>query len=103
MTSKLTVTPTQPGFQRVSISGRVSMTRAEAEQLIANGHSVELRLWGAEPAYADLLLGPYTATSSATSAGLEFRKELLVIGHRQLDQGSLRVGAQVVDRGPSAT
>ena len=30
MTTKLTVTPTQPGYQRVSISGSVAMTEAEA-------------------------------------------------------------------------
>jgi hypothetical protein len=97
MTTKLSVTPTQPGFQRVSISGRVTMTEAEAQGLIDTGHKVVLRLWGEDPFYDDLLLGPYTAAASATWAGLEFHKELLLLGNSDLDEHQLHVGAQLVD------
>jgi hypothetical protein len=97
MTTKLTVTPTQPGYQRVSISGRVTMTESEAQGLIDTGHKVVLRLWGDDPCYDDLLIGPYTASAAAAATGLEFRKELLLLGNSDLDEHQLYVGAQLVD------
>ena len=72
MTTRLTVTTSQPGYQRVSISGTLSMTRAEAQGLIDEGGEVVLHLWGEDPSYDDLLNGPYPARMSATPAGLEF-------------------------------
>jgi hypothetical protein len=97
MTTKLTVTPTQPGYQRVSISGQVTMSETDAQGLLESGHKVVLRMWGEDPSYDDLLIGPYTAAASATPAGLEFHKELLLLGNPDLDEHQLFVGAQVVD------
>jgi hypothetical protein len=101
MTTRLVVTPSEPGYQRVSISGRVSMSRAMAQRLIDRGYKVVLRLWGGDPRWDDMLTGPYTARLTATHAGLAFRKELLAIGNStlgtHLSVDELYVGARLVD------
>lgn len=101
MTTKLIVTPTEPGFERLTISGNLIMSQAMAQRLIDSGHQVVLRLWGGDPRWDDLLTGPYTARVTATHAGLEFRKELLAIGNSTLGEhlnvDELYVGARLVD------
>ena len=62
--------------KRLTISGNLSMTRAEAQALIDSGHKVVVHVWGE---------GPYTAKISATSAGLEYTKELVALGNGLLD------------------
>lgn len=57
--------------QRLFIAGKLPMSRAEAQNLIDEGRRVLLHLWGE---------GPFTATISATAAGLEYHKELLLLG-----------------------
>jgi hypothetical protein len=57
--------------QRLFISGRLPMSQAKAQALIDAGRRVVLHLWGE---------GPYTATITATAAGLQYTKELLLLG-----------------------
>ena len=57
--------------QRLFIAGNLPMTRAEAQALIDDGRKVVLHLWGE---------GPYAATISASATGLEYQKELLLLG-----------------------
>jgi hypothetical protein len=57
--------------QRLFIAGHLPMTRAEAQALIDDGRKVVLHLWGE---------GPYAATISASATGLEYQKELLLLG-----------------------
>ena len=57
--------------QRLFVAGSMPMSRAEAQDLIDRGHRVVLHLWGE---------GPYAATITATAAGLEYHKELLLLG-----------------------
>ena len=57
--------------KRLSIAGSLPMSQAEAQALIDTGHKVVLHLWGE---------GPYTATITATAAGLQYSKELLLLG-----------------------
>jgi hypothetical protein len=57
--------------QRLFIAGKLPMTEAEAQAAIDKGHKVFLHLWGE---------GPYAATITATASGLEYTKELLLLG-----------------------
>jgi hypothetical protein len=57
--------------QRLFIAGHLPMSRAEAQALIDDGRGVVLHLWGE---------GPYSATITATATGLEYQKELLLLG-----------------------
>jgi hypothetical protein len=57
--------------QRLFIAGKLPMSRAEAQALIDDGRKVVLHLWGE---------GPYAATITATATGLEYQKELLLLG-----------------------
>jgi hypothetical protein len=57
--------------QRLFIAGSLPMSRAEAQAHIDNGRKVVLHLWGE---------GPYSATITATATGLEYQKELLLLG-----------------------
>jgi hypothetical protein len=101
MTTNLTVTPSEPGYGRLSITGSLTMSKAMAERLIDNGYKIVVRLWGGDPSWDDMLTGPFTARISATHAGLEFHKELLAIGNSRLAEhlsaGNLYVGARLVD------
>jgi len=57
--------------QRLFIAGTLPMTKDKAQSLIDAGRRVVLHLWGE---------GPYTATITATAAGLQYTKELLLLG-----------------------
>ena len=57
--------------QRLFIAGNLPMSHSEAQALIDDGGKVVLHLWGE---------GPYSATITATAAGLEYHKELLLLG-----------------------
>jgi hypothetical protein len=57
--------------QRLFIAGNLPMSRAEAQAHIDDGRKVVLHLWGE---------GPYAATITATATGLEYQKELLLLG-----------------------
>jgi hypothetical protein len=57
--------------QRLFIAGNLPMSLAEAQALIDGGRKVVLHLWGE---------GPYTARISAGPTGLEYQKELLLLG-----------------------
>jgi hypothetical protein len=57
--------------QRLFIAGNLPMSRSEAQALIDDGRKVVLHLWGE---------GPYSATINATASGLEYQKELLLLG-----------------------
>jgi len=43
----------------VSVDGVVRMTQTEAQALVNSGHKVAVRVWGEDPIYDDLLIGPY--------------------------------------------
>jgi hypothetical protein len=58
-------------YKRLSIAGHLSMTQAEAKDLIDSGHKVMLHIWGE---------GPYVAKLAATPLGLAYRKSLLALG-----------------------
>jgi hypothetical protein len=57
--------------QRLFIAGNLPMSQAEAQALIDDGRKVVLHLWGE---------GPYSATITATATGLDYQKELLLLG-----------------------
>jgi len=57
--------------QRLFIAGTLPMSKDKAQSLIDAGRRVVLHLWGE---------GPYTATITATAAGLQYTKELLLLG-----------------------
>jgi hypothetical protein len=57
--------------QRLFIAGSLPMSQAEAQALIDDGRKVVLHLWGE---------GPYSATITATATGLDYQKELLLLG-----------------------
>ena len=57
--------------QRLFVAGSLPMSRSEAQDLIDRGHKVVLHLWGE---------GPYAATITAGETGLEYEKELLLLG-----------------------
>jgi hypothetical protein len=46
----------------ISVGGYVSMSQAEAQNLLSSGYKVVVRLWGDDPVSDDLLGGPYTLT-----------------------------------------
>jgi hypothetical protein len=74
MTANLRVTPVdgQPGYSWVHVYGQVAMSRTEAQDLINSHYNVVIRLWGDDPSYDDLLMGPYTPVVSAEYFGLSY-------------------------------
>lgn len=101
--AELTVTPYQPGYHNVAVFGKVSMSQAEAQNLLNAGHKIVLRVWGEDTFSDDLMIGPYNATSftSPVSGGLEFHKVLLAVKGSRLNEDwgrdELYVGARLVD------
>lgn len=101
--AELTISPYSPGYHNVAVFGKVSMSQAEAQNLLNSGHKIVLRVWGEDTFSDDLQIGPYTATSftSPVSNGLEFHKVLLAINDNRLNEDwgrdELYVGARLVD------
>jgi hypothetical protein len=86
----------------VRVYGTVRTTQAEAQSLIATGHTILVRVWGDDLLFGDdLLLGPYrlgptnpTALSvgniAATPQGLSFRMAVdRINSHRLNEDGSI--------------
>jgi hypothetical protein len=90
------LSPLDDNICQLSVDGLVVMTQTEAQGLIDSGHKVVVRVWGEDPIYDDLLLGPYYLTPinpaavqtghiSVTPRGLAFHKHVAV--HRfKLDE-----------------
>ena len=101
VSATLTITPFDEGRQTVLVTGRIGMTRAEAQALIDSGHKVALRLWGEDVASEDLIIAPCNSALVATSAGLEFRRVWPCVKNSGLDEdggaSEPRVGVRVVD------
>ena len=108
--AKLTITKgARAGTHNVAVlDGVVPATQAEAQALVNSGHRVEFRLYGDDPVRDDLRIGPYAATSFVPAApdfqpmGLQFRKVLLNVSDRRLDEDiggdELYVAIRLVDR-----
>jgi hypothetical protein len=78
----------------VSVDGLVKMTQAEGQALIDSGHKIVVRVWGEDPIYDDLLLGPFFLTRgnpwnsryiAATPDGLKLHLKVAV-SSRDLDE-----------------
>jgi hypothetical protein len=101
--AEFTVTPHKPGYSNVAVFGKVSMSQAEAQNLLNSGHKIVLRVWGEDTFSDDLQIGPYNATSftSPVSNGLEFHKVLIGVKNSRLNEDwgrdELYVGARLVD------
>lgn len=98
VSAKLTVKDNTPGAPsppepapncHVSVDGLVVMTQTEAQGLINSGHKVVVRVWGEDPVFDDLMLGPYYLTPinpaavqtgyiTVTPRGLTFHKHVVV-------------------------
>ena len=104
MTAKLTVSPYKPGYHNVAVFGTVKMPQAEAQALLASGYRIQMRLWGDDPWFDDLLIGPYYPEfgPAATPNGLEFHRVMIGINDRRLNEDpegfdELYVGARLVN------
>jgi hypothetical protein len=64
MSAKLSVTRSGDPYRpcQVSVDGLLRMSQAEAQALIRGGRKVVVRIWGEDPIFDDLLLGPYVLT-----------------------------------------
>jgi hypothetical protein len=117
MTAKLTITSQNSNNQYwVAVDGVVNMPQAEAQSRIASGHTMQLRLWGDDPASDNLRYGPYFRSGGsgggsgqlwAASDGLHFFRTIQVSGSvLNEDSGwyegsgdELYVGARFVNSG----
>lgn len=103
MSAKLTISHHKPGHSNVAVFGVVKMTRREAQIMLDRGYRVVMRLWGEDPVFDDLLIGPYSPQfgPSATAQGLEFHRVMIGVDNRILDEDpegfdELYVGARLV-------
>ena len=76
---------------KVSVDGLVRMSQTDAQGLINEGYKVVVRVWGEDPLYDDLMLGPYYLTPilpgasayiAATTQGLKLHSDTAVNGSR---------------------
>jgi hypothetical protein len=99
-----------PKYQKITVEGVVSVSKAAAQDAINHGYHIVLRYWGDDTNSDDLMAGPkYPKTLYAADDGLHFSDDV-TFNHTVLDEDSgtlenigdggmdeLYVGARLLD------